>query len=107
MESRDGATTNECKTYTRHIRRLHLSPKFNVTFDLCCALFSFLSDKMAGNMSECMMVDEDTVVCNGITFTRPELLKDTSAMFWVYLCVYIALVLFAGKLITNSRWDLI
>ena len=53
---------------------------------------------MEGNVTACLMVDEDTVKCNGITFTKEELLKDTSALFWVYLCVYIVLVLFAGKM---------
>ena len=45
----------------------------------------------------CQVVNNDTVVCDGIKYTRGELLKDTNFMFWVYLCVYIALVLFAGK----------
>ena len=45
----------------------------------------------------CQWLNNDTVVCNGIRYTREELLKDTSVMFWVYLCVYIALVLFAGE----------
>ena len=53
---------------------------------------------MEGNLVACLMVDEDTVKCNGTAFTREELLKDTSALFWVYLCVYIGLVLFAGKM---------
>lgn len=51
---------------------------------------------MAGEMIQCVMVGEDSVQCNGTTYTREELLKDTSAMFWVYLSVYIILVLFAG-----------
>lgn len=50
----------------------------------------------AGNLTLCRQISEDTVECNGITYSRPELLKDTNAMFWIYLCVYIVLVLFAG-----------
>lgn len=53
--------------------------------------------KLSGNVTECLRVDEDTVRCNGIDFSRTELLQDTSAMFWIYLCVYICLVLFAGE----------
>ena len=54
--------------------------------------------KMAGQeVIACVMVGEDSVQCNGTTYTKAELLKDTSAMFWVYLCVYIILVLFAGE----------
>ena len=49
-------------------------------------------------MIVCVMISEGSVQCNGTTFTKAELLKDTSAMFWVYLCVYIVLVLFAGQL---------
>lgn len=45
----------------------------------------------------CVMVGEGSVQCNGTTYTKAELLKDTNAMFWVYLCVYIILVLFAGE----------
>lgn len=53
---------------------------------------------MAGEeMIVCVMVSEDSVQCNGTTYTKAELLKDTSAMFWIYLCVYIVLVLFAGE----------
>ena len=58
---------------------------------------------MAGQeVIACVMVGEDSVQCNGITYTKAELLKDTSAMFWVYLCVYIILVLFAGEF--NDAW---
>lgn len=57
---------------------------------------------MAGEMIQCVVLGEDSVECNGTTYTRAELLKDTSAMFWVYLCVYIVLVLFAGEFITNQ-----
>ena len=55
--------------------------------------------KMAAGqeMIACVMIGEGSVQCNGTTFTKAELLKDTSAMFWVYLCVYIVLVLFAGQ----------
>ena len=45
----------------------------------------------------CRWLNNDTVVCNGIRYTREELLKDTNVMFWIYLCVYIFLVLFAGE----------
>ena len=50
-----------------------------------------------GNLTECWRINEDTVECDGITYSRPELLKDTTVMFWVYLIVYIFLVLFAGE----------
>ena len=53
---------------------------------------------MAGDaMIWCVMVGQDTVHCNGTAYSKAELLKDTNAMFWVYLCVYVALVLFAGE----------
>ena len=58
---------------------------------------------MAGQeVIACVMVGEDSVQCNGTTYTKVELLKDTNAMFWVYLCVYIILVLFAGEF--NDAW---
>lgn len=52
---------------------------------------------MAANTTLCVVVDEDTVRCDGMVFTRAELLKASNAIFWVYLCVYIILVLFAGR----------
>ena len=50
-------------------------------------------------MIMCVMLSESSVQCNGTTYTEAELLKDTSVMFWVYLCVYIILVLFAGEFV--------
>ena len=51
----------------------------------------------------CTLVDENTVECSGIIFTRgegagaEELVSASNVLFWVYLLVYAVLVLFAGR----------
>ena len=51
----------------------------------------------AGDVLNCTFVDEKTVECFGERFSLEEgLLKASNGLFWVYLCLYIVLVLFAG-----------
>ncbi len=46
----------------------------------------------------CTLVDPETVVCNGTTFKEPEApLNIHDQLFWIYIGVYCALVLFAGE----------
>ena len=45
----------------------------------------------------CVKDGESSVLCNGTRYELPEeALNYRDSMFWVYLGVYIALVLFAG-----------
>lgn len=45
----------------------------------------------------CIKGSESSVLCNGTRYDLPEeALNYRDSMFWVYLGVYIALVLFAG-----------
>lgn len=76
----------------------------DVTFDLYTYIDEASSHQIkdfameAGLNVSCIVVNDDTVECDGLTLTREEgLLKASNALFWVYLCVYIFLVLFAGK----------
>ena len=49
-------------------------------------------------MMNCTVVDEKTVECFGEIFKREEgLVQASNPLFWVYLCLYMVLVLFAGK----------
>ena len=51
----------------------------------------------AGDVVNCTFVDEKTVECFGERFSLEEgLLTASNGLFWVYLCLYIVLVLFAG-----------
>jgi len=54
---------------------------------------------MGGNRTNitCTLVDPDTVECGGEEFHRQEFLNSTEGIFWAYLGIYIALVLFAGE----------
>lgn len=44
----------------------------------------------------CIKDGESSVLCNGTRYDHEEALNYRDSMFWVYLGVYIALVLFAG-----------
>ena len=58
----------------------------------------------AGEVLNCTVVDEKTVECFGERFSQEEgLLKASSGLFWVYLCLYIVLVLFAGQYVYEER----
>ena len=55
---------------------------------------------MDGNRTNitCTVVDADTVECGGEEFYKQEFLSSTEGLFWAYLGIYVALVLFAGEL---------
>ena len=58
----------------------------------------------AGEVLNCTVVDEKTVECFGERFSQEEgLLKASNGLFWVYLCLYIVLVLFAGQYVYEER----
>ena len=57
----------------------------------------------------CTVVDEDTVECFGMIFTRggeksEGMVQASSPLFWAYLFVYIFLVLFAGRFLMKLRF---
>jgi len=45
----------------------------------------------------CTFVDPNTVSCEGEKFHKQETVNATEGIFWAYLGIYIALVLFAGE----------
>ena len=54
---------------------------------------------MDGNLTNitCTFVDPNTVECGGEEFHKQEAINATEGLFWAYLIIYIALVLFAGE----------
>ena len=51
-----------------------------------------------GEVLNCTVIDEKTVECFGERFSVEEgLLQASNGLFWVYLCLYMVLVLFAGE----------
>lgn len=47
----------------------------------------------------CVKEGENSLLCNGTLYDlHEEALNYKDALFWIYLGVYVALVLFAGKL---------
>ena len=51
-----------------------------------------------GEVLNCTVIDEKTVECFGERFSVDEgLLQASNGLFWVYLCLYMVLVLFAGE----------
>ncbi len=51
----------------------------------------------------CEVVNENTVSCEGEEYHDESLLKPGSALFWVYLVLYMVLVLFAGVCVPPSQ----
>ena len=39
------------------------------------------------------------MLCDGVHYEKKELIGPTHVLFWVYVAVYVALVLFAGKIV--------
>ena len=57
------------------------------------------STKAQTKMLNCTFIDEERVSCNGTLYVLPEeKLNWHDREFWIYLAIYIALVLAAGKL---------
>lgn len=50
----------------------------------------------------CVRVSDLEVKCDGDVYVREHFLGARDALFWVYLVVYVALVLFAGKGLEKS-----
>lgn len=44
----------------------------------------------------CEVVNEHTVLCAGEEYKSEEILKPSNGYFWLYLCLYMLMVIFAG-----------
>lgn len=51
----------------------------------------------SGDSIVCEVVNNYTVHCDGEDFKSEFLLKPSNGLFWLYLCLYLLMVMFAGE----------